>query len=174
VGLYRVNNAASGAAAAPVKVTTSTAIKTLMQLKSAGPGLMVVEWGISFDGSAAATPFEVELCDTATVAATSLTAYVANDVTVYNGPPDAGVTAGGLTLGTGASGFNTSGGAEGTVAAPVRSGDLQLVAPTTQYVKQFPLGQGFWVPAANYLRIRVTGTPAVSAYCYVIYGIGGD
>lgn len=169
--LYRVNNGASAAAAAPVKVTTGTAIKTLLQLKSSGPGLVVVEWGISFDGTAAATPIEVELCDTATVAAT-VTAFVANDITTFTGPADAGVTTGGLTLSTTTSGYTAT--AEGTVAAPVRSGDLQLVAPTNQYIKQFPLGQGFFVPAANYLRIRVTAAAAVSAYCYIIYGIGSD
>lgn len=169
--LYRVNNGASAAAAAPVKVTTGTSIKTLLQLKGANSGLTVVEWGISFDGSAAATPIEVELCDTATIAAT-VTAFVANDITAYSGIADSGITTGGLTVGTTSSGYTAS--AEGTVAAPVRSGDLQLIAPSNQYVKQFPLGQGFYVPQANYLRIRVTAAAAVNAYCYVIYGLGGD
>ena len=169
--LYRVNNGASAGAAAPVKVTTGTSIKTLLQLKGNGNGLTIIEWGISFDGSAAATPIEVELCDSGTVAAT-VTAFAANDITCYSGIVDSGVTTGGLSIGTTTSGYTAS--AEGTVAAPVRSGDLQLVAPTNQYVKQFPLGQGFYVPAANYARIRVTAGTAVSAYCYVIYSIGGD
>lgn len=169
--LYRVNNGASAAAAAPVKVTTGTAIKTLLQLKGNGNGITVVEWGISFDGSAAATPIEVELCDSATVAAT-VTPFVANDITCLTGPVDSGVTTGGLSIGTSTSGYTAS--AEGTVAAPVRSGDLQLIAPTNQYVKQFPLGQGFYVPAANYCRIRVTAAAAVNAYCYIVYSIGGD
>jgi len=167
--LYRVNNGASAGAAAPVKVTTGTSIKTLLQLKGNGNGLTIIEWGISFDGSAAATPIEVELCDSGTVAAT-VTAFVANDITCYSGIVDSGVTTGGLYLLT--SGYTAS--IEGTVAAPVRSGDLQLVAPTNQYLKQFPLGQGFYVPAANYARIRVTAGTAVNAYCYVIYSIGGD
>ena len=169
--LYRVNNGASAGAAAPVKVSTGTSIKTLLQLKGNGNGITIVEWGISFDGSAAATPIEVELCDTGTVAAT-VTAFVANDITCYSGIVDSGVTTGGLSIGTTTSGYTAS--AEGTVAAPVRSGDLQLIAPTNQYLKQFPLGQGFYVPAANYCRIRVTASTAVNAYCYVIYGIGGD
>ena len=67
--LYRVNNGASAAAAAPVKVATGATIKTLLQLKAANTGLTVVEWGISFDGSAAATPIEVELIDTAALKA---------------------------------------------------------------------------------------------------------
>jgi uncharacterized protein YaiE (UPF0345 family) len=58
------------------------------------------------------------------------------------------------------------------VAAPVRSGDYQLVAPTSQYLKQFPLGQEFVVPAAGVLRIRVTAAAAVNAVCYVVFSIG--
>ena len=46
-------------------------------------------------------------------------------------------------------------------------------APTNQYLKQFPLGQGFYVPAAGVLRIRVTAAVAVNAYCYVVIGLGG-
>jgi uncharacterized protein YaiE (UPF0345 family) len=169
--LYRVNNGASAAAAANVKVTTGTAIKTMLQVLQPSVGITVVEWGISFDGSAAATPIEVELCHTTTVAAT-VTAAVANDVTCLNGVADAGITAAGLTLSTTGTGYTSTG--EGSVVAPVRSGDLQLIAPTNQYVKQFPLGQGFYVPAAGVLRIRVTAGAAVSAYCYVVFGLGGD
>ena len=67
-----------------------------------------------------------------------------------------------------------SGLAVGAALPAVRMLDVQLIAPTNQYVKQFPLGQGFYVPQANYLRIRVTAAAAVNAYCYVIYGLGGD
>lgn len=170
--LLRINNGASAAAAAPVKVTTGTSVKTLLQVLHATIPLVVVEWGISFDGIAAAVPIECELCDTVAIAAT-VTAAVANDVTTMNGPIDSGTSsAGGLTLSTTGTGYTSSG--EGTVAAPVRSGDLQLVAPTNQYVKQFPLGQGFYVPPTHVLRIRVTAAAAVNAYCYVVVGLGSD
>lgn len=160
--LYAVHNGASAAAAAPVKVTTGTAIKTMLQVLHATDDIRVVEWGISFDGSAAATPIEVELCETVTVAAT-VTAAVANDITLFSNP---GGAASGLTLSTTGTGYTAT--SEGSVVAPVRSGDLQLISPTNQYIKQFPLGREFEVPATHCLRIRVTAGTAVSAYCYVI------
>jgi hypothetical protein len=164
--LYRVSNGASPGAAAGVKVTTGTSIKTLLQLLHPNNAIRVVEWGISFDGFAAATPIECELIHTTTVAAT-VTAYVANDVTLLTDPA---ANVPGLTLSTTGSGYTASG--EGSVVAPVRIGDYQLVAPTNQYLKQFPLGQEFVVPAAGVLRIRVTAAAAVNAICYVTFAVG--
>ena len=46
--------------------------------------------------------------------------------------------------------------------------DVQFIAPTNQYVKQFPLGREPVVDAVSALRIRVTAGAAVNAYCYVI------
>lgn len=163
---YRVYNGASPGAAAGAKVTTGTSVKTMLQLLHPSLPLSVIEWGISFDGSAAATPIECELIHTTTVAAT-VTAYVANDVTLFS-DPSASVP--GLTLSTSGSGFTST--AEGSVVAPVRIGDYQLVAPTNQYVKQFPLGQEFNVPAAGVLRIRVTAAAAVNCICYVTFTVG--
>ncbi len=164
--LYRVYNGASPAAAAAAKVTTGTAVKTLLQLLHPNNAVSVVEWGISFDASAAAVPIQCELIETGTVAAT-VTAFVANDVTLFTDPAGTGP---GLTLSTAGSGFTAS--AEGTVVAPVRIGDDQLVAPTNQYVKQFPLDQEFVVAATKVLRIRVTAPVAVNCLCYVTFGIG--
>jgi len=48
---------------------------------------------------------------------------------------------------------------------------VQLVAPTNQYVKQFPLGREPMFKASEFLRIRVTAGAAVNAYCYVIIEI---
>jgi hypothetical protein len=65
--------------AAQAAVTTGNVIKTMLQVKLGAstnhPG-KVVEWGISFDGSAAATPIKCELLTTGTVNAT-VTEYVA-------------------------------------------------------------------------------------------------
>jgi hypothetical protein len=164
--LYRVTNGPSPTTAPTPKVTTGTSTKTLLQLTHASLPLSIVEWGISFDGSAAATPIECELIDTGTIAAT-VTAYVANDVTALTDP---GGTAATINLGTAASGYTAS--AEGSVAAPVRIGDYQLVAPTNQYLKQFPLGQEFNAIPGHMIRIRVTAAAAVSAVCYVTFAIG--
>jgi hypothetical protein len=46
--------------------------------------------------------------------------------------------------------------------------DVQHIAPTAQYVKQWPLGREPSFAATEYLRIRVTAAAAVNAYCYVI------
>jgi len=57
--LYFIPNGPSPTIAAQAAVTTGTAIKTMLQVKLnalATNTAKVVEWGISFDGSAAATP----------------------------------------------------------------------------------------------------------------------
>ena len=149
--------------AAQAKVTTGTAIKTLLQIATPSTrGLQVVEWGISFDGTAVATPIKCELLETGAVAAT-VTAHVAAGVQPFN---DSGAPASLVTLGTTATGYTSSG--EGTISA-IRMFDAQLVAPTNQYLKQFPLDQGPDVGVSKFLRVRVTAAAAVNAYCYVVW-----
>jgi hypothetical protein len=162
---YQVYNGPRVTTAAPVKVTTGTAIKTLLQLATPSTeDLTVVEWGISFDASAAATPIMCELVET-DVAAT-VTAYVANDIVKLNRPNDPASL---LTLGTSASGYTAT--AEGTITA-TRSIDTQLISPTINYVKQWP--QDLWptVAASKFLRVRVTAPAAVNAICYINWAEG--
>jgi hypothetical protein len=162
--LLLYQNGAMPTTAAPVKVTTGTAIKTMLQLKlNSGVTGKVVEWGISFDGSAAATPIECELVETGTVFAT-VTAAVAQDITRLN-PLEQDPTTAYVSVGTTATGYTST--AEGSITA-TRELDYQLVAPSNQYVKQFPLGREPMLNAASALRIRVTAGAAVNAYCYVI------
>ncbi len=163
--LYRVNNGPMPTTAAQVAVTTGTSIKTMIQLLHPSLPLSVVEWGISFNGSAAATPIVCELLTTGTVAAT-VTAYASADIDQFTDPA---ASAPGLTLSTSGSGYTST--AEGTITA-TRIGDVQFVAPTNQYLKQFPLGQEFNVKAADVLRIRVTAAAAVNCYCYVVFTVG--
>jgi hypothetical protein len=149
-------------AAAPVSVTTGTAIKTLLQIATpATQGLRIVEWGISFDGSAAATPIRCELLQTNSSA--TVTAHVAAGVQPYHNP---GAPASLMTLGVEATGYTAT--AEDTITT-TRHFDLQYVAPTNQYVKQWPLGREPVVPISSFLRIRVTAAAAVNAYCYIIW-----
>lgn len=155
-------NGAAPTAAAITPVTTGTAVKTLLQIATpATSELRVVEWGISFDGSAAATPGRVELIDT-NVAAT-VTAHVAAGVMSHN---DTGTIASRMTLGTTATGYTAS--AEGTITA-ARLLDYQLIAPTGQYVHQFPLDAYPEVAASRFLRVRVTFGAAVNAVAYVVW-----
>jgi hypothetical protein len=162
---YLIFNGPMQTTAAPASVTTSTSIKTLLQFKPLVP-CKLIEWGISFDGSAAATPGKVELIDTGTVAAT-VTASVNADITKFNGDaaqfgdPTSTI----ISVGTTATGYTAS--AEGSTTA-VRTFDLQLMAPTTEYVKQWPLGREPFLIASNLMRIRVTFAAAINAYCYII------
>ena len=160
--LYWAANGAAPTTAALVAVTTGTAIKTLLQVApSTTRPIKVVEWGISFDGSSAATPIKCELIQT-DVAAT-VTAHVAAGVQPYDDPNGPAST---VTLSTTATGYTAT--AEGTITA-TRYGDLQFIAPTGQYVKQYPLGREWQVPVSKFLRIRVTAGAAVNAYCYVVF-----
>jgi len=164
---YLIANGPSPTTAAQVKVTTGTAIKTMLQVKgvTALP-YKIIEWGISFDGSAAATPIAVELLETGTVFAT-VTAHVAAGIVKFGPGVGAGLPTSTIyfEVGTAATGYTST--AEGTITAS-RVLDVQLIAPTNQYVKQFPLGREPWIDAVSALRIRVTAGAAVNAYCYVI------
>jgi hypothetical protein len=167
MALYLISNGAMQTTAAPVAVTTGTAIKTMLQVKpSATITARVVEWGISFDGSAAATPIKVELVET-DVAAT-VTAAVANDITKL----DAAALNGGdpttnlIQVGTTSTGYTST--SEGTTTASRNLDGPQFIAPTNQYVKQFPLGREPVIQVSKFLRVRVTAGAAVNAYCYVI------
>jgi len=169
MALYLLQNGAAGTTAAPVAVTTGTSIKTLLQFKpSATVVAKIVEWGISFDGSTAATPGKIELMES-DVAAT-VTAHAAADITKY----DADALAGGdpttnlIQVGTTSTGYTSSG--EGTTTVS-RMFDLQFIAPTNQYVKQFPLGARPVLQVGKFARIRVTFGAAINAYCYLIVEI---
>jgi len=151
---------------APVALTAAT-LKTLLQIKPFNIA-RIVEWGISFDGSAAATPVKVELIET-DVAATVTASVDADCVKLGPGVADQAVASvAGLTLGTSATGYTAS--AEGSTTAS-RLLDVQLVAPTSQYVKQFPLGREPVIQIAKFGRIRANAPAGVNAYCYMILDI---
>ena len=162
--LYSAFNGAMVTAASPVPIATTTSIKSLMQLSTpATAGIEIIEWGISFDGAAAATPGVCELVDTVAIAAT-VTAYVAADMTKVSFGPGQRTSI--LTLGVANSGFTAS--AEGTVVA-TRQFDTQLLPPTAPYIKQFPLERGPTVALSEFLRVRVKFGTTINALCYVIW-----
>ena len=164
--LYLIANGASPTTAAQVPVTTGTAIKTMLQVKAgATQYLRLVEWGISFDGSAAAAPIKVE-CLEQDVAGT-VTAHVAAGIVKLDalaigaGDPTTDI----IEVGTEATGYTATAEDTSTVS---RMFDVQYVAPTNQYVKQFPLGREPIIKAGQFAKIRVTAAAAVNAYCYMI------
>ena len=67
-------------------------------------------------------------------------------------------------MGTAATGYTAS--AEGTITVS-RLFDAQLVAPTNQYIYQFPLGQEPVLVIGNACRIRVHAGAAVNAVCWI-------
>jgi len=164
---YIIWNAAMPTTAAIVKVTTGTAIKTLLQIKGAVP-FVIVEWGISLDGFVAAAPGTVELLVTGTVAAT-VTAHAAAGIMPYHDPNapvnTAGTSGVPFNLGTSETGF--TGSAEGTITA-TEVLDALLDPPTGLYAKQFPLGREPGVALGDILRVRCTFAAAINALTYVI------
>lgn len=170
MALYLLQNGAAGTTAAPVAVTTGTAIKTLLQFKpSATVIAKIIEWGISFDGSAAATPGKIELMES-DVAAT-VTAHAAADITKYDsdalmgGDPTTNL----IQVGTTSTGYTAS--AEGTTTVSRMLDGPMFLPPTGPYVKQFPLGREPVLQVAKFARIRVTFGAAINAYCYMIVQI---
>lgn len=166
MALYKIFNGPSPTTASQVAVTTGTAIKTLLQVKPGTTrGLKVVEWGISFDGFAAAAPGIVEL--TVTDTAATVTAHVAAGIHKYDAPAlgMGDPTTALIAVGTTSTGYTASG--EGTVGT-TRHADVQHIAPTGQYVFQFPLGREFYVQPSEFLRVRVKFGAAINAIAYVL------
>jgi len=167
MALYLIANGITPTtSAAIIAVTTGNTLKTMLQVKaSATKPLQIVEWGISFDGSAAATPIKCELIEVNSAA--TVTASVAGDLTKL----DAEALAGGdpttnlIPVGTTSTGYTSSNEGSPTVT---RLFDVQFVAPTAQYVKQFPLGLEPVIQVSQFARIRVTAGTAVNAYCYMV------
>lgn len=159
---YRIFNGPNQTTSAFAKVTTGTALKTMLQIKPFNT-CKIIAWGISFDGSAAATPGVVELVDTGTVFGT-VTASADADIVKTDSVEDAVASVMGLTLGTSATGYTCT--SEGSVTV-TRSFDIALLPPTAPYVYQFPLGQEPKCIIGNAVRVRVTFGAAINAVCWM-------
>lgn len=165
--LYLVPNGPMQTTAAFAQVASGAVIKTLLQLKPFNLA-KIIEWGISFDGSAAATPGKVELIET-DVAAT-VTASADADITKYGAVGDtAAASVAGLTLSTTGTGYTAS--AEGTITAVRNLDGPVFLPPTAPWCKQFPLGREPVIQVAKFGRIRVTFGTTVNCYCYMIVDI---
>lgn len=169
MALYLIANGASPTTASQVAVTTSTGLKTMLQVEpSATAVAKIKEWGVSFDGSAAATPIKCELIEQ-DVAAT-VTAHVAAGIVKVDSDALSGgdPTTNLVQVGTANTGYTSSNENSPTVS---RMFDLQFVAPTNQYVKQFPLGNEPTIQISKFAKIRVNAGAAVNCYCYMIIEI---
>lgn len=162
---YFIANGPMPTTAAQATVTTGTAIKTMLQIKPFNT-CKIMAWGISLDGAAAST-IKCELLDTGTVFGT-VTASADADVAKWCGTEDAVASVMGLTLGTSATGYTCT--SEGSITT-VRMFDPQILVTGTTfgaaYATQFPLGREPKCIIGNAVRIRVTATAAVNAYCWM-------
>ena len=166
---WTLYNGAMQTTAAPVGLGGSGP-KTMLQIAALQP-LSIIEWGCSFNGSAAATPVTAELIETDVSGTVS--AFALTDITITNNPGNALSFLGTMAVSGASTGYNAS--VEGSPAA-VRNLDApKYVPPSTLYEKQFPLGQRPLIQPNKYARIRFTGLPAgVSGFCYVVVGPGPD
>lgn len=170
MSLYLLTNGPMPTTAGQAALSTGTVIKTMQQLKLAPAANHVgkiVEWGVSFDAVAAGTPGKVELLSTKAIGAT-LTEYLAADIINLTDPNAGAVTDDNpfaITAAGEESGYNAT--AEGTIVA-ARMFDVQYIAPTNQYIKQFPLGREPTFNASEFIRIRVTFPVAVNCFSYMI------
>lgn len=168
-GNFKIYNAAMPTTAAPVKVTTGTAIKTMLQLSPpAGTNLLLLSWGFSLDAAPATTGVGVvELIQT-DVAATTGTAHVAANVTKLD--PNSPASA--LQYGTAQTAYTMT--VEGTTTAS-RLLDAVEVAGISNGVSVAPYSYQ-WLPderpivaVSTFLRVRVTFSAAVNMLCWVCW-----
>lgn len=164
---YAVTNGAAPGAAAPVPITTGTAIKTHIQLatNTTTPALRFVEWWVEFDGSTAATPIRVELMRHTTAPQTTLTAYVTADIARVN-DPNAPISS--IQLGAALSGFSNTTTEVTPTGTPV-SLETHFVPPTSGIYVQFPLGREPEVQVSAFSRVRTTAGAAVNCYAGLMW-----
>jgi hypothetical protein len=160
---YAIWNGAIPTTASQAVMSSLTGVHTIMQVATpATAQLKVIEFGISFEGEAAAQPAIIELFGT-TVAATAGTAVTP---TLW-GNPDAVPSL--CVGGTGATMFSDGTVTEGT-PANVRMFYAGLMPVTNLLIHQFPLGREPMINESQFLRMRinVTGT-AENCIAYIIW-----
>ncbi|SEO83597.1 hypothetical protein [Actinacidiphila rubida] len=166
---YSCYNAAMATTAATAKVTTGTALKTMLQIATpSSRQLQLISWGFSLDAPPATTSTGVvELIQT-DVAAT-VTAHLASGVQPLdpNAPPSL------VTLGTAATGYSAS--VEGTPTGTRLFDAIQVPGLTAggngiePYAYQFMPDERPIVGVSKFLRIRATFAAAVNLTCWATW-----
>ena len=162
-GLYIAYNAAFDATTGVTAGTSyATGAKCAIQLATPTTvQLRIVEYGISFNGSAAATPATVTLAQ-AGAASTMSTAHSTSTVVAIG---DNSKTSS-LTMSTTATGYGNGAITTNTTS---KMFDAQFIAPTTQFVKQWPLGREPILPASAFCQLRINTSATVSALAYIVF-----
>ncbi|WP_435279181.1 hypothetical protein [Streptomyces sp. 1222.5] len=151
--------------AAQSKVTTGTAIKTMLQIATPSTRqIQLISWGFTLD-AVPASAGQVELIQT-DVAAT-VTAHVAAGLQPLDPNAPASLCVGGTAL----SGYTAT--AEGTVTA-TRTFDANLVPGTAgatdiNYTYQWMPDERPIVAVSRFLRVRATFGAAVNMTCWVCW-----
>ncbi|MFG3510254.1 hypothetical protein ACGF5F_32680 [Streptomyces sp. NPDC047821] len=163
---YKTWNGPMPTTAAQAKVTTGTAIKTMLQIATPSTRqIQLISWGFSLDVAPGAASV-VELLQT-DVAAT-VTAHVASGVQ----PLDPNAPASLMTLGTSATGYTAS--AEGSTTASrvfdVKEIPLAAGATDLTYAYQWMPDERPIVAVSKFLRVRATfATSASNMACWVVW-----
>ena len=163
---YKAWNGAMPTTSAQAKVTTGTAIKTMLQLATpSNRQMQLIAWGFSLDVAPGAASV-VELLQT-DVAAT-VTAHVAAGLQ----PLDPNAPASLLTLGTSATGYTAS--AEGTTTASrvfdVKQIPLAAGATDLTYEYQWMPDERPIIAISKFLRVRATmATSASNMTCWIAW-----
>jgi hypothetical protein len=148
----------TSAATGPPAGVSTAAQKTILQIKApAVQGIRILEWGYALSAAPTA-PVQIELVDTAAIAATVTT--IGSGIRAYG---NGNQTSSNCQTGTSASGFNAT--AEGSITS---SRLLAYQYETGMYFKQqFPLSREPDILPGDCLRIRATpgsGTVVMQAY----------
>jgi hypothetical protein len=163
---YLIGNYAMATTAAPVKVTTGAAVKTMLQVSNpATRQCQIIAWGYTLDAAPATTGTGmIELIETD--AAATVTAHVASGVQ----PTDPNAPASLFTLGVNNTGFTAT--VEGGTAAS-RTFDGVLIAGVSngagplQDRRVMPPSAPKLVAVSKFLRVRATFSAAVNMLCWV-------
>lgn len=148
---YLVYNAAVPTTAAMTHVSTTTSLKTMLQVTAPSTRqLTIVEWGLAVDG--APNAIVCELINTTTVAGGTPTSVTPTPL--IPGTPASLATAG----------FSPA--TEGTVVATTRMFDYVKLS-TNGYKWEWSLGREPILDASQVLRVRVTAAAAVNMICWI-------
>lgn len=160
------NSALSTTTGIAAGTSYATGAKVALQLGiPSGGQIQLIEWGISMDASAAATPALVEVASTAT-ASTMGTGHTTTTVKPVNDP---NASASRLTMGTTSTGYGNPAITSNTT---LRMADRQYVPPTAPFVKLWPLGcypMFGATGAAEFLQVRINTSATVNAICYLVW-----
>lgn len=162
--VFSAFNGVNPTTAISARVTTGTAIKTMLQISTPTTrAIKVLQWWVEFDGVIASNPpVQVELLHT-DVAAT-VTTLGASGIVPWQISHTSNASQ--CPVGTAASGFTSS--AEGTIA-DAKVFEVHHIPPTGGLISVYPLGREPVVPVSRFLRIRLIASVAINCYCGIVW-----